>query len=129
MKIELTYGRKGLIVELPEYIDVLKPKFIPGLTDEETSIRHALQKPIGSSPLAELVNKGDQVVIVHTDITRATPNDRILPVLIAVLEEVGIQREDIVLLNAMSDGCWCQNCEYFLFFLQAEYWLPEAARS
>ncbi|NOZ72158.1 MAG: nickel-dependent lactate racemase, partial [Chloroflexi bacterium] len=45
---------------------------------------------------------GDTVVIVHTDITRATPNDRILPVILAELEAAGIVREDITLLNGLG---------------------------
>jgi nickel-dependent lactate racemase len=42
------------------------------------------------------------VVIVHTDITRATPNERILPVLLAELEQAGARREDITLLNGLG---------------------------
>jgi nickel-dependent lactate racemase len=41
-------------------------------------------------------------VIVHTDITRATPNDRIMPLLVAELERAGIAREDITLLNGLG---------------------------
>jgi len=42
------------------------------------------------------------VAIVHTDITRATPNQLILPVLLAELESAGIQRGDITLINALG---------------------------
>ena len=44
----------------------------------------------------------DTVVITHTDITRATPNDRILPLLLAELEAAGVRRDDITLLNALG---------------------------
>ena len=40
--------------------------------------------------------------MVHTDITRATPNDRILPVLLDELESAGIAREDITFLNGLG---------------------------
>jgi lactate racemase len=41
-------------------------------------------------------------VVVHTDITRATPNDRILPVLLDELEQAGIARQNITLLNGLG---------------------------
>jgi len=42
------------------------------------------------------------VVIVHTDITRATPNARLLPVILDEIGSHGIRREDITLLNALG---------------------------
>jgi nickel-dependent lactate racemase len=42
------------------------------------------------------------VVLVHTDITRATPNDRILPIIIEELRRAGIAAEDIFLLNGLG---------------------------
>jgi nickel-dependent lactate racemase len=41
-------------------------------------------------------------VVVHSDITRATPNNRILPVLLAELETCGVERSDITLLNGLG---------------------------
>jgi nickel-dependent lactate racemase len=102
MEIKLAYGRTGLNVRIPEPADVLTPKFIPGLRDARAAIREALRDPIGSAPLAELVKPGDRVVIVHTDITRATPNDLILPVLLDELEKAGIVPKNITLLNGLG---------------------------
>ncbi|MBX3011346.1 MAG: nickel-dependent lactate racemase [Caldilineaceae bacterium] len=102
MKVELAYGRKGLTVELPPSTDVVTARFTAGAADEQAMLQHALRAPIGSPPLRELVRPGQKVVIVHTDITRATPNDRILPVILAELEGAGVAREDITLLNALG---------------------------
>lgn len=102
MRIELAYGREGLFVDLPDNVEILKPKFNPGLLDEGATIKHALRNPLGSLPLSDLVKTNDHVVIVHTDITRATPNDRILPILINELLESGILKEDILLLNGLG---------------------------
>jgi nickel-dependent lactate racemase len=92
----------GLTVTVPDTAEVLETRFVPGLSDEAAAIRGALRQPIGSPPLVELVRPGDRVVVVHTDITRATPNERILPVLLAELESAGIPREDITLLNGLG---------------------------
>jgi nickel-dependent lactate racemase len=107
VRINLAYGREGLAVDLPEKsghnpIDIIRPQFVPGLPDEPAAIRQALRAPIASPPLARLVKPGDSVVIVHTDITRATPNDRLLPVILAELEEAGIDRQEITLLNGLG---------------------------
>jgi len=102
MRINLAYGRHGLTVTLPDTVDVFSPRFLPGLLDENDALRGAMRNPIGAAPLAELVKPGDSVVVVHTDITRATPNDRILPVLLEELEAAGIARKDITLLNGLG---------------------------
>jgi nickel-dependent lactate racemase len=72
------------------------------LPDETAALRDALRRPIGSPPLADLVRPGQTVAIVHTDITRATPNDRILPVLLDELEAAGIVPEDVTLINGLG---------------------------
>ena len=100
--IKLAYGRNGLSVTLPAHCQVVQAPFIPGVGDEPATIRAALRQPINSLPLASKVQAGNKVVIVHTDITRATPNDRLLPVLLAELEAAGIARGDITLLNALG---------------------------
>jgi nickel-dependent lactate racemase len=104
MQVKLAYGRHGLGVALPDLTDVIEPQFVPGLPDESAALRDALRHPIESPPLADLVKPGNTntVVIVHTDITRATPNDRIIPVILAELEAAGIKREDITLLNGLG---------------------------
>lgn len=102
MEIDLNYGRTGLAVDLPDSTQVLQTHFVPGLRDEAAAIRQALLDPIASPPLTRLVKPGDKVVVVHTDITRATPNDRILPILLAELEAAGIAAEDISLINGLG---------------------------
>jgi nickel-dependent lactate racemase len=102
MDVHLAYGRHGLTVDLPDDVDVVTSRFVPGLPDEAQALADALRQPIGGPPLAQRVRRGQRVVIVHSDITRATPNERILPVLLAELEAAGIRREDITLMNALG---------------------------
>ncbi len=101
-EVELAYGRNGLTIQVPEDTAILRTRDVPGLPDEAAAIRAALRAPIGSAPLAELVRPGMTVAISHSDITRATPNDRLLPVLLAELESAGVRREDITLFNALG---------------------------
>jgi nickel-dependent lactate racemase len=102
MQITLAYGRRGLQVEFPPDTHVVEAHFVDGLADESAAIRRALREPIGSLPLQEMVGTGDRVVVVHSDLTRPMPNHRVLPVLLAVLEEAGARPQDITLLNGLG---------------------------
>ena len=102
MEINLAYGRSGLPIVLPRNVNVITPNFVAGLHNEKKALQQALRNPIDSPALVELVEPGDSVVIVHTDITRATPNDRILPVILEELELAGVRPEDIKLLNGLG---------------------------
>ena len=75
---------------------------MPGLPDETAALYDAICHPIDSAPLAELVKPGDTAIIVHTDITRATPNQLILPVLLTELKASGVAPQDITLLNGLG---------------------------
>jgi nickel-dependent lactate racemase len=48
------------------------------------------------------VGPDTRITVVHTDITRATPNDRLIPWLLAYLEAAGVRRENITLLNGLG---------------------------
>jgi nickel-dependent lactate racemase len=100
VKIKLAYGKEGLEINLPDYlnIDILEPKHTEGLSDPAAAIEDALRSPISSRPLREVVKRSDTVGIVMNDITRPMPYKIILPVL---LQELGnIPSERILLFNA-----------------------------
>ncbi len=97
--LKLAYGRDGLWVDLPDRnVTVVEPRFVAGLPDEEAAITQALRRPLNSPPLRELATPDDTVAILFSDITRPTPNDRLLPPLLAELSH--IPRERIILINA-----------------------------
>lgn len=101
MKINLAYGHGHLPVELPDdRTTVIEPTHTPGLTDERGAVFAALDRPIGARPLREWINAGDRVCILFTDITRATPNERLIPWLLEYLRDV--PREQITLLNQLG---------------------------
>jgi nickel-dependent lactate racemase len=103
MKIPLAYGRGHLEVELPgDRTTIIEPSPQAGVPDERAAIIAALEAPVKCEPLRKLVDSRKRIVIVHTDITRATPNDRIIPWLLAYLEGAGASRENITLLNGLG---------------------------
>lgn len=101
MKVELAYGEGWLPVDLPdEATTVIRPKHAPGLPDEKAAVLEALRRPIGAPPLRESVRAGQRICIVFTDLTRATPNERIIPWLLEELEQAGVSAGQITLLNS-----------------------------
>ncbi len=100
MRVTLAYGKTGLEVELPDSakVTVVRPKFVAGLPDQAGAVREALRRPMGSSPLKELVRASDEVGVVFSDITRPTPNHVMLPALLRELEHVPDER--VVLFNS-----------------------------
>jgi lactate racemase len=88
VNIRLAYGKTGLDVTVPEglRVDIVVPKHVQALPDQAQAVRLALRNPVGSRPLRELVQPSHSVGIVCNDITRATPYQTILPVL---LDELG----------------------------------------
>ena len=101
MKVNLAYGQGWLPVEFPDgQTTVIEPGHTPGLPDEKAAVRRGLQAPIASQPLLELIGPETKVCILFTDITRATPNDRIIPWLLEHLAH--IPRENITLLNQLG---------------------------
>jgi lactate racemase len=103
MNVSLAYGRGAIEAEFPDaQTTVIEPGHQPGLPDERAAFLAALAQPIGAPALAEQISGARRICIVHTDITRATPNDRLIPWLLAYLEEAGARRENILLLNGLG---------------------------
>jgi nickel-dependent lactate racemase len=101
MKVSLAYGSGQLTLKLPdEHTTVIQPAHTAGLPDERSAVRAALDQPIGALPLKEWIKPGKRICIVFTDITRATPNQRLIPWLLEYLSSV--PRDQITLLNGLG---------------------------
>lgn len=99
--IELGYGRSAITFDYDTArFDVLAPdeKASHPLSDAE--IGAALDAPIDSPPLEELVTAGDRVLIVTSDATRATGSAQIINLLVRRLIGNGAQPADIAIIFA-----------------------------
>lgn len=102
MKIDLAFGKTGITVDLPEgfHYRVLHARTAPPKSDWQLALESALDRPIGSPPLAELARGKRTAAISVCDITRPAPNRLTLPPVLRRLEEAGIPREGITILIA-----------------------------
>src|SRR3954468_23096618 len=102
MRIDLAFGKTGLAVDLPEKFRyrILEARSAKPLPDWKGALEAALDRPIGSAPLAELAAGKQSAAISVCDITRPAPNRKTLPPVLRRLEQAGIAREKITILIA-----------------------------
>src|SRR5690349_2974738 len=101
MNVKLAYGQGHLHVDLPaDRTTVIAPSHIPGLPKEGEAVLNALDHPVSAKPLRDWIKPGATICIAFTDLTRATPNERLIPWLLEYLRDV--PREQITLLNQLG---------------------------
>lgn len=97
MQSTLLYGKGTLTVEVPDHSMIIEPYHLEGLQEDKKAVLAALRNPIGLQPLATMVKSTDKVAIVISDITRPTPNEKLVP---WILEELAhVPRENFVVIN------------------------------
>ena len=96
------FGKSGLNVTLPEgpLYDLLEARSAGPLPDPIAALNHALDHPIGSSPLIDLAQCKRTAAISVCDITRPAPNRLTLPPILARLHAAGIPENGITILIA-----------------------------
>ncbi len=105
MEIPLKYGGATVCLRLPETgggVAVLRPGRTGGQADEDSQILTALARPLGSPRLAERVAPGQKVAVVTSDVTRPCPSARLLPPVLAELNQAGIPDADITVIFGLG---------------------------
>lgn len=99
-RYHVAYGRGEMYFSLPAGMrgTVVTSRELPPLEDPARAVKEALEHPIGSPRLRDMARPGQKVVIIFTDITRASPDHILLPPVLRELEEAGVRDEDITLL-------------------------------
>lgn len=97
---EFPYGKGSLRLRVAG--DLLVPRQADPIADETRAVIEALENPIGTPPLRQIVHPGDRVAIVVNDITRLTRTDLMLPPLVRTLNEAGVPDSDIFIVFALG---------------------------
>lgn len=106
MEIKLPYSKSGMYVNIPDknMIKVLQSKahdFKTKLSESEI-VKKALENPIESETLEELVKDKKDVVIITSDHTRPVPSRITLPI---ILNKIRNSNPDIDIKIIISTGC------------------------
>jgi nickel-dependent lactate racemase len=100
-EIRLKYGRGEVSFPLPDaqiYFEVVGKEY-PAVSDIPGAIKTALERPIDSPPLRELLRPTDKLAITVSDITRSWQRmDLVLPTLLETISGAGIPDENVSIL-------------------------------
>ena len=104
MKLRFGFGAGFQEVEVPEehFLGELHANEVHTELTGEAEVLRALQNPIGSKRLGDIVRPGETVAIITSDITRPMPTYKVMPALLDELYAAGIRREDITLVFGLG---------------------------
>lgn len=104
MQLDFRIGTTNQSVEVPDSCvqQILLPNSVTYSLTGEAEIRRALDAPIDSPCLRDIVHPGEKVVIITSDITRPMPTHVVMPPLLDELYEGGVRPEDITLVFALG---------------------------
>ena len=104
MVLEFGFGTSTQVVEVPEknLMGVLHANSVETDLTGEAEVRRALEAPIGSPRLREIVKPGEKIAVVTSDITRPMPTYKVMPALLDELYAGGVHPEDITLVFALG---------------------------
>lgn len=100
MKVTLAYGKNDLSVNVPDNSKVIEPTHLEQIENDHEAVLRALRNPSGTKPLREMVKSSDRVVIVISDITRPTPNQKLVPWILEELPHVPL--ENVTIINGLG---------------------------
>ncbi|UCE96338.1 MAG: nickel-dependent lactate racemase [Candidatus Bathyarchaeota archaeon] len=96
----LPYDRTEVCARIPtrNFLGSIEPTEMPGVPDAKAEIVRAINEPIGSKPLAKIVEASHKVAIVVDDATRPAPSRIIVPPLLEELSRLGVKNSDITII-------------------------------
>lgn len=105
MRLEIGFGTNPQTVDIPDknLIGVLVPNPVEIGERGEPVVIKALQDPIGTPKLSEIVKPGEKVAIIASDITRPAPSHEIIPAVLDELWKAGTDPRDVTVVFAL--GC------------------------
>ena len=103
-RIQLASGNEVYELEVPErnISSIILPSEFEIKQEAETLIKTALENPINSRRLCELVNPDSKIAIIVSDVTRPTPTAKILPPLLEELYLGRVTPENITIIFALG---------------------------
>lgn len=104
MEMELGFGAGVQKIAVPDknLMGVLTPNEVKRELVGEAEVRRALENPIGSPRLRDIVRPGEKIAVVTSDVTRPLPTYKVMPALLDELYAAGVRPEDVTLVFALG---------------------------
>jgi len=103
-KIPLAFGNGVSELDIPEknISSIILPSEPDKKEESALLIKKALENPVKSKRLSEIVNPDSRIGIIVSDVTRPTPTAKILPPLLEELYLGGAKDENITIIFALG---------------------------
>lgn len=104
MKLTFGIGTRVEEVELPKenLMGVLMPNQVALDMTGEAEVIRALENPIASKRLKDIVKPGEKIAVISSDITRPMPTYAVMPALLDELYRAGVRPDDITLVFGLG---------------------------
>ena len=103
-KIPVAFGSSTIELDIPErnISSVILPSEPEKRKEAAFLVKKALENPINSRRLSEIINPNIRIVIIVSDVTRPTPTAKFLPLLLEELYLGGAKDENITIVFALG---------------------------
>jgi nickel-dependent lactate racemase len=104
-KVEMKYGDISMDVSIKKenLIGVIEANKLKEEKSEDEIIKEALENPIGSARLRELVHQGERVCVVIPDVTRTwQKTDKYLNRIVEEINAGGVEDKNIIFISALG---------------------------
>lgn len=100
--IKMPYGKKYFELNLDDIMTVVKANPMHAASVKPAdAVREALDNPIDSPPLCDIVKAGEKICVLVPDATRLWQSSNVsVPIIVSELNKAGIKDDDIVILSA-----------------------------
>lgn len=92
----------NLNIKVKNFMDTLIPNKVTTDLKGKDEVNRSLNNPIGSKKLKYIVNNGEKIVIITSDITRPMPSKIVLPLVIDEITKGGVKDKDITIVFAVG---------------------------
>lgn len=101
---EFGFGKEKQFVNIPDGVNVRELTANDNIEFNavDADVVHALENPIGSPKLRDIVKPGEKIAIITSDITRPMPTYKVMPALLDELAAAGVDFKDVTLVFALG---------------------------
>ena len=101
---EFGFGKEKQFVNIPDGVNVRELTANDNIEFNavDADVVHALENPIGSPRLRDIVKPGEKIAIITSDITRPMPTYKVMPALLDELAAAGVNFKDVTLVFALG---------------------------
>lgn len=104
MNVEFRIGNRAEYVDIPDsnFMGELRANVFEADKTVQEIVKAAIENPIGTERLRDIVKPGEKIVIISSDISRPMPTRDVMPELLDELYSAGIDKNDITLILALG---------------------------